>query len=109
MKHKDKYRHLDAAQLIKHAFGLERHAMQHNLADVSLLYLFWEPSNAESWQCFHTHRREIETFAEAVRGSQVSFAAMSYPELWRSWRSTAAPSWLIDHINHVERRYLIAL
>jgi hypothetical protein len=36
----DRYRYIDAAQLIKHAFGLLRHFEKR---DVVLVYLYWEP------------------------------------------------------------------
>src|SRR5207249_4740582 len=43
------YRWLDAAQLVKHAFGLA-----HTFTDqrATLLYLFWEPSNPEIFRVF---------------------------------------------------------
>ncbi|SLN31649.1 PGN_0703 family putative restriction endonuclease [Oceanibacterium hippocampi] len=100
------YRWLDAAQLVKHAFGLA-----HSFPDrpVTLLYLFWEPANPEAFRVFAEHRAEIGRFARAVEGDgQVAFAAMSYPELWRSWVAAAAPDWLPAHIGRLRARYLRA-
>ena len=81
MDRPDSYVWLDAAQLIKHSFGLAR-----TFSDrlVTLLYLFWEPSNPDASPAFAEHRREIATFAERVAGSTPAFKAVSYPELWRS-------------------------
>lgn len=96
---------LDAAQLIKHAFGLAR-----TFGDqpTTLLYLYWEPANPECSAEFAQHRREIELFAERVSGSTPTFVAMSYPELWASWRR-AAPEWLVGHMRQLEARYLVRL
>ena len=99
------YVRLDAAQLIKHAFGLE-----HSFPDlpVTLLYLFWEPTNSGRAPEFAEHREEIAEFAERVEGSRVAFAAMSYPELWAKWRE-GAPEWLSGHLDNLEQRYLVEI
>jgi hypothetical protein len=68
---------LDAAQLIKHAFGLARILGPRT---VILLYLFWEPTNASSFSVFDEHRREIRDFSRRVLGGFPEFRAMSYPE-----------------------------
>jgi len=101
----DSYRHLDAAQLIKHAFGLA-----HSFRDrrVSLLYLYWEPSDPEGSAVFAQHRQEIERFGALVSGSVPAFAAMSYPELWSLWRKDA-PDWLLSHLDQLAGRYLVQL
>ena len=51
---------------------------------VTLLYLFWEPANAEASPVFAAHRAEISEFAARMTGSSPTFEAMSYPELWQS-------------------------
>jgi hypothetical protein len=101
----DSYVWLDAAQLIKHAFGLAR-----TFGDrpVTLLYVFWEPANPGDSPEFAAHRKEIAAFAERVEGSTPRFAAMSYPELWANWRKTA-PEWLSRHLDELEARYLIRI
>lgn len=73
------YRHLDAAQLVKHAFGLATEAKRVNRSPV-LLYLYAEPPSVPSSACLE-HRGEIETFSAAVRGARVHFAATS----WSDW------------------------
>lgn len=103
----DSYTWLDAAQLIKHAFGLAR-----TFGDqpVTLLYLYWEPANPEVSPVFAGHRQEIAGFAERVAGSTPEFRAMSYPELWRFWREgTPIPEWLTDHFDQLVDRYLIQI
>lgn len=99
------YTFLDAAQLIKHAFGL---AHTYKDRPVSLLYLFWEPANPEDSPVFAAHRAEIAEFAERVAGSTPRFSAMSYPELW-THLETAAPEWLQTHLDELKMRYLVKI
>ncbi|WP_374628955.1 hypothetical protein [Pannonibacter indicus] len=101
----DHYLWLDAAQLIKHAFGLEH---TYSGRPVTLLYLFWEPANPATSPVFAAHRAETARFAERVQGSSPGFAAMSYPELWTFWRQTA-PLWLSEHLASLEARYLVQI
>lgn len=96
---------LDAAQLIKHGFGLARTFRDR---PVTLLYLFWEPANAADHPVFAAHRREIAGFADRVAGATPGFAAMSYPELWASWAADA-PAWLVEHLSHVRARYAVSI
>lgn len=103
----DSYTWLDAAQLIKHAFGLG-----HTFANraVTLFYLYWEPANAEASPELAAHRDEIASFAERVAGSTPAFQAMSYPELWQYWRDSAGiPEWLTSHLDELAARYLIRI
>jgi len=103
----DHYIWLDAAQLIKHAFGLARTFPDR---PVTLLYLFWEPLNPDADSEFARHRDEIKDFKTRVAGSLPRFEAMSYPELWRFWRGSASvPGWLHEHLNNLERRYLVSI
>lgn len=96
---------LDAAQLVKHAFGL---AYTFPGQPVSLLYLFWEPCNAGQFPLFAKHRHEIDAFSESVGGSRPAFRAMSYGELLSDWLETA-PSWLANHIGELRTRYQVDL
>lgn len=94
------YRRLDAAQLIKHAFGLIHSAP----GGAALLYLFWEPEDAKRHHLFAEHRREIAQFAGRVAGGGPSFKAMSYPELWADWARSDTPK-LRDHAEQLFARY----
>lgn len=101
------YFHLNAAQLIKHAFGLTN---TYNQKNVTLLYLYWEPANPESNCIFAKHREEINEFAERVKGSTPKFEAMSYPELWQLWRKNPnMPTWVQCHLDNLEKRYLVTI
>ncbi len=76
------YRHLDAAQLVKHAFGLVTQGARLEKEPV-LLYLFAEPAAGAkiATAALRLHRAEIGDLAERVAGDQVRFAACS----WREW------------------------
>lgn len=103
----DHYTWLDAAQLIKHAFGLARSFPDR---PVTLLYLFWEPANPNAGPEFAAHRNEIDEFRARVAGSSPAFEAMSYPELWQSWRDSApTPGWLDEHLENLQGRYLVSI
>ncbi|PKP68316.1 MAG: hypothetical protein CVT82_15690 [Alphaproteobacteria bacterium HGW-Alphaproteobacteria-4] len=102
----DSYHWLDAAQLIKHAFGLARCFRDR---PVTLLYLFWEPANPDAAPEFAAHRQEISAFAERVAGSTPEFRAMSYPELWRTWHDAGPAAWLAQHIAALRERYEVTL
>jgi len=102
----DSYRWLDAAQLIKHAFGLTGTFGER---PVTLLYLFWEPANPSASPIFADHRREVAAFAERVAGATPIFRAMSYPELWSSWQDTGPQDWLARHIEDLHARYEVTL
>lgn len=101
----DSYIWLDAAQLIKHAFGL---AHTFRGKSTTLLYLYWEPLNPECSSVFGEHRKEISEFAQRVEGSKPSFEAMSYPALWSQWAETA-PEWITKHLEDLGSRYLVSL
>ena len=96
------YRWLDAAQLIKHAFGL-----MPNHPGATLLYLYWEPLNADL-ALFEEHRREIQAFADKVGSSLIPFRAMSYNALWALW-DPSAPAWLRAHLEDIRGRYAVEI
>ena len=88
---------LDAAQLVKHAFGIVTDAKRRAKAP-ALVYLFAEPHSlhgqpiaAEAWTA---HRQEIAEFSADVAGAAVAFHAVSY----RDWLATWA-----SHPSHVAR------
>ena len=88
------YEHLEAAQLVKHAFALRTAVHERPecraLAPV-LYYVYAEP---ESWPnggapvdegAKARHREEIERFAAAVAGDEVAFVSCSWPRLLETW------------------------
>lgn len=95
------FRHLDAAQLVKHGYGLVTEAKRRGKCPV-LLYLYAEPTEGRALAAgaFADHRNEIASFAEAVGGSTVRFVACS----WREWLATFPPS-VMDHADRVIARF----
>lgn len=106
MDQPDSYVWLDAAQLIKHAFGLSR---AFGDRPVMLLYLFWEPANPQTSPVFAEHRDEIARFAARVGNGGPDFVAMSYPELWATWRDAGPAGWLARHLSALQARYGVTL
>lgn len=87
------FTHLDAAQLIKHAFGL-RTAAHRSSQRAVLFYVFAEPGHWPSGEtvapaAIALHREEIKRFAEAVSGEEVAFCWCSYADLLQSWLADA--------------------
>lgn len=95
------YRWLDAAQLVKHAYGLATEGERCGKSPV-LLYLYAEPTAGRTIveEAFAEHRGEIAEFAAAVRGSRVRFAACS----WREWLTTFEGG-AADHAGRVLDRF----
>lgn len=95
------FRHLDAAQLVKHGYGLVAEAKRRRKSPV-LLYLYAEPTRgrAISAKAFADHRSETAGFAAGVAGSRIRFAACS----WREWLTTFPPS-LTDHADRLIARF----
>jgi len=92
-----RYIHLDAAQLVKHAFGLVTEGRRLERMPV-LLYLYAEPTHrgaiAIPAAAIERHRAEIADFVAAVTGAEVRFAACS----WREWLA----GWTGDTLDHAD-------
>jgi hypothetical protein len=97
---------VDAAQLTKHAFGPTRCFAGR---PVTLLYLYWEPTDADRHPIFRQHRCEIERFSRLVAGGFPAFQAQSYPDLWKAWQDAVRPDWLPTHLTNLRARYDIPL
>lgn len=100
-----KFKHLDAAQLVKHALGL---LTQRKLRQPYLLYFFAEPEmfsdgRRVSEATHRLHRHEIEIFADCVKGDAVTFAAISYDDLLADW---AQRNGLKYHAAQIRKHFL---
>lgn len=94
------YQTLDAAQLVKHAFGLMNSAGK----GATLIYLFWEPDDAGRHPLFAQHRQEIAALEARTRDGSVSFVALSYAELWEAWIRCGSVQ-LQEHAARLRLRY----
>lgn len=97
---------LDAAQLVKHAFGLVTDGRRKGKAPV-LVYLFAEPASLKGSPIpeasFARHREEIERFAAAVRDAEVAFHSISYREWLATWPVSPSPAG--DHARAIVERF----
>lgn len=94
----NRYQFLDAAQLVKHAMGLLK---RYSTLEARLVYLYWEPRNADNWPACRQHRKEADDLAAKVQQSNVQLIPMSYRELWAEWESQGAS----DHLQYLRTRY----
>lgn len=97
-----RYRHLDAAQLVKHYLGLKRRGHDRK---TTLAYLYWEPSNADALLECAVHRAELREFQQQVSDPAVQLLAMPYPQLWQQWGHACCQGWLQDHARRLRNRY----
>lgn len=87
--------HLDAAQLIKHAYGLVTDGRR--LGKTPLLFYIYDEPRRRMGQTIpkasiDRHRLEIAEFAHAVHGDEVSFASCSYREWLAEWEDAGLQS-----------------
>lgn len=99
----------DAAQLVKHCLGL-RNAFSPSIEKpVKLLYLFWEPLNADEHSVFARHRQEVQEICRRTVHSAVQVEALSYLELWRSWSRASEGELTRTHGVNLMARYGITI
>lgn len=93
--------HVDAAQLVKHAFGLASEATRIGKAPI-LLYLYSEPTSGRPLppEQLARHRAEIAELAAFVHGARVRFAFCS----WSEWLSIFADG-AKDHADRIIQRF----
>jgi hypothetical protein len=97
---------LDVSQLVKHALGLRS---QNPEKDVHLVYVYWEPEDAEDFAEFRSHRAEVARLADRVGDTPPHFHAISYPDLFRAWTEEDAEPWVSAHVDCLRARYSVAL
>lgn len=114
------YKHLHAAQLIKHYFGLAK-LREDTALPITLVYLYWVPTNRDeitvagsngATNPFEKHREEVERFKEAVRGDEatrIGFEHMTTDELFAQWDAVEVPSGVKQSIASLRRRYDVAI
>ena len=102
----DAYRHLDLGALIKFALALGR-----TFPDrvTTLLYLYWEPLDADAFEEFRRHRAELAGVASAVEGARITLVAQNLVALCDDWSARRSPSWLRHHVARLRARYCVAL
>jgi hypothetical protein len=100
---------LGVGQLMRHYLGLRRAIVNGETEAATLLYIFWEPENASSFDEFAAHRNDLDRLMQRVSDPTVRIAAASYPELWQSWAQSSGPDWLTNHLLALRQRYTLRL
>jgi hypothetical protein len=95
-------RYLDVAQLVKHYLGLVRFLREKKPESATLLYLFWEPTNAMEFDACRRHRDEVAKLAESVGQSDIIFRWTTYDQLWNEWLTQPH---LSQHARNLKTRY----
>jgi len=100
------FRHLDAAQLVKHIYGLRNQGLKRAKGAV-LVYLYaepplWSSGKAVDPGAITRHRDEITRFAAEVRGDDVVFVSLRWAEVLAQWRSIRS---LAPHVKALEGRF----
>ncbi|MES0020219.1 hypothetical protein [Mesorhizobium sp. M0036] len=82
------FAYVDAAQLVKHAFGLVTESSRKRKASI-LFYIFAEPTQLGGrnidQDVIMKHRKEVQLFSDMVAGAAVKFVSCSYREWLATW------------------------
>ena len=75
---------VDAPQVLKHFLAAKRVALEERQR-VTLLYVWWEPTNAASHPVFAAHAEAAGKLAAAVPDPRVTMSCLPYRQLWSYW------------------------
>jgi len=100
------YDHVDLAALAKYATALGRTFPDRTS---TLVYLYWEPLDAASYDEFRQHRQELAALTAAIDGARVGIVTESFDTLWQSWLDHNGPEWLPAHVERLRSRYAVSL
>ena len=75
----------------------------------TLLYLFWEPLDADRFEEFGRHRQELAELQEAVKGPRSPSPQSRFDAMWRDWAERGVPDWLADHVDRLRARYCVSI
>jgi len=94
----NRFKHLHAAQLVKHILGLEK---KYGKNKFRLLYLWYDCFGHEGSK----HREEVEEFTKKAKADNIYFHALSYQELIIKLSKEYRDSHR-DYIKYISNRYL---
>jgi len=100
------YRHLDAVQLVKHAYGLRTQGEKRGVGAV-LVYLHAAPATWANGKpvdpaAIRAHGAEVADFAARVKGTAVTFVPLRWAELLAQWAAVPA---LAGHAAAITARF----
>lgn len=97
--------YLDRAQLLKHYFGLRKFQQKKDApGQMTLLYLYWRPVNADDIEVCKSHQSELAEFESSAADSEIKFRPMTYSQLWREWQQVSE---LTEHASNLQTRYQV--
>ena len=99
-------RDVDLGALVKNALALGRTFPDRT---ATLLYLYWEPLDAEHFDEFRRHRAELERLTQLLGGGRVIFASQRFASLWDEWSRRTSPPWLAEHVERLRARYAVRI
>jgi hypothetical protein len=99
-------RHVDLGALIKNALALGRTFPDRT---ATLLYLYWEPLDAEHFEEFRRHRAELARLGELLGSGRVAFTSQGFGAVWDGWSTRASPPWLAGHVDRLRARYAVKI
>lgn len=109
----ERFCYLDVGQLVRHYFGLAKQTsagFTHEGKRPTLLYLYWEPNDADEQIACLRHREEVEDFIQLVSDPGIPFVALTHRQLWTSWATQEdQPPWLPKHLSLLQERYGVAV
>jgi hypothetical protein len=95
---------LDTAQLIKHSIGLLNNKCDKR---AKLIYVYWEPLNADDFYEYGQHQKELADFADRIKiVSGVSFHHMTYLDFYNLFVSDI---FFMQHLSNFKDKYLLTL
>lgn len=93
--------HLGVEQLLKHALALASQAADER----HLVYVFWEPLNADEHPEVIAHRAEVAELTDRVADGWPRLHVLSYRELLDEWSALTEPDWTPEHVAQLRARY----
>ena len=93
--------HLGLEQLVKHVLALAGQAADER----HLVYVFWEPLNAEEHPEVMAHRAEVAKLADRVSDASPRLHVLTYRMLLDEWSAVTGPDWVADHVAQLRARY----
>jgi hypothetical protein len=94
--------YLDTSQLIKHSIGLIRRKGDKN---ANLIYLYWEPINANEFYEYSQHKKELVDFADRMKAiSSISFYYFTYVDFYTLFANN---NLFTEHLTNFKNRYTL--
>ena len=98
--------HLGLEQLIKHALAINS---RQTTAERHLVYVYWEPTNADEVAAVGRHRKQVAELKMKVGDASPHLHVLTYDGLFAEWSSLGRPTWAAEHVDELQARYELAI